>query len=144
MRNAISIKDSFAGLRGSPIGQHVFKRHGEGAAVVVVADITVFLHVVQSTLVHKEAVGHRLYGCEGVLDETFQKQVGQDGYGGAAHHAVGLLRHQMPHGQLALLAEDTQVGLGDAGHHLRKDDGGEGSGSAVGVPEGEGGEVFRV
>ena len=72
---------------------------------------------------------------------ALEHHVGEDGNGGVAHHAVGLAAHEVPHGQLALLAVDMDEGLGHVGQAVGVDERHERMGGAVGVPERERGVV---
>ena len=135
-------------LSHAPVGQRILQSLGHGLVglVLVEGDIAILLQLLHAALVEH---GRGLHGLEGALavltgDIAFQHQVGQHGDAGIAHHAVGLVTHQVPHGQLALLLEDVQEGLRHVALFLWMNERLQRMGCAIGVPERQGSVVGEV
>ena len=124
-------------LSRTPVGQVIFQALGHSLAVArVPGHPTVLLHFVQRTIVLEQAL---LHGLESLLIvkalDVLETEVGEHGHGRTAHHAIRLVRHQVPNGQFALFPVDVEHGLGIVGKLVAQDERGQRMGSAIGVPE---------
>ena len=67
--------------------------------------------------------------------ETLYHGIGKHHKAGVAHHAVRLIAHEMPDGQVSLLLVNVVQGGHHVFHFLRMDKGHQGMRSAVSIPE---------
>ena len=88
---------------------------------------------------------HRgLQGLKGmplVAYQSLHHQVGQGDYTRIAHHAVGLIAHEMPHRQTALLVSDAEESAAHVGGTRRLDDRQQRHLRTISVPKRESGVV---
>ena len=127
-------------LGDTSVGKRIFECLGNRLVlrVLVEGDVVVALQRRHSTLVEHGRCLHRLVGPSLVSNKALEDEVGEHGHARVANHAVGLIAHEVPHGELALLLVDVDEGLAYVGKHLGMQDGHQGMGSAVGVPKREG------
>ena len=127
-------------LGDTSVGKRIFERLGNRLVLRVLVEgaVVVALQRRHSTLVEHGRCLHRLVGPSLVSNKALEDEVGEHGHARVANHAVGLIAHEVPHGELALLLVDVDEGLAYVGKHLGMQDGHQGVGSAVGVPKREG------
>ena len=75
-----------------------------------------------------------------VASQALQDDVSQNRHSGFAHHAVGVVAHQVPHGQFAPFAIDGKHRLGVVAHTVGHDDGSQRMSGTIGVPKAPCGE----
>ena len=140
------VTGDFGYLGDTPVGEGILQSasHGLFVGFQVVGDVPVLLQQPHRALVEHRARGHSLQGRLWVHIKALQYQVGQYGNTRVAHHAVGLVAHQVPHGQFALLFKDVQECLGDIPLLLAVDERLQGVGGAVSVPQRQRGVIGEI
>ena len=121
------------------VGDAELHRLGDGLAFggLVVGDETVGAVGEHSPVVELGGCLHGLKCSLGIFCVALEDEVAHRDYARVADHAVGLVAVEVPDGELALLAEDVEVGVGERGRELRVDNRRQRNLGAVGVPQGK-------
>ena len=126
------------GVGQGSVGDGVFHVVGHRLGVQVGRDETVFHPKVLAAVVpgggHRHRIDHLILREPGV--KSLDDVVGEGDESRIAHHAVGLIAHQVPHGQFALLLKDVQESLSDIPLLLAMDERLQRMRGTVGVPKG--------
>ena len=140
------LAEQLCNLRHTGICQCILQSFGNRlvSRFLVVRQIAVFLQQGESSLVCHRRCLHRLVGSLLVIYIPLDDEVGKDRDAGVAHHAVGLVAHEVPHRELALLPIDVDECRSDVMLSLRVYECHQRMSGTIGIPQRQGGVIGKV
>ena len=118
--------------------------HRLESRILIVRQIAILFEQIHTALIKHSRCLHRIKGSLLIGYKTFQNHIGQHSCTGVTHHTVGLVTHQVPYRQLALLLKDVQEGGSHILLLLRMNQRHQRMSCTIGIPEREGGIVGKV